>query len=287
MLQPARRTDVNQKQAEVWNGVGGRAWVEGRALLDHMYQPVVDAIFAACPPTIGDRVLDVGCGTGAVTIAYARHLDSGPACVGVDFSSPMIEAARARSEREKANAFFIRGDAQVYPFEEASFDLLVSRFGVMFFDDPVRAFANLRRAAQPNAKACFAVWRGPADNAFMREAELAAAPFLPDVPAPDPCAPGRFALSDRDRTEGILSDSGWSRTDILPADIPCSFPLRDLDYMFTSFGPIGGVFRQLNEASQAQLVEKVRPVFSKHVIGEKVHFTAGCWIILAHASESV
>ena len=144
MLQPARRTDINQKQAEVWNGEGGRAWVEGRALLDHMYQPVVDAIVAACPPTKGNHVLDVGSGTGAVTIAYARHLDAGPACVGIDFSSPMIAAARARSQREGAKASFIQGDAQIYPFEEASFDLLVSRFGVMFFDDPVRAFTNLR-----------------------------------------------------------------------------------------------------------------------------------------------
>ncbi len=287
MLQPARRTDINQKQAEVWNGEGGRAWVEGRALLDHMYQPVVDAIVAACPPTKGNHVLDVGSGTGAVTIAYARHLDAGPACVGIDFSSPMIAAARARSQREGAKASFIQGDAQIYPFEEASFDLLVSRFGVMFFDDPVRAFTNLRRAAKPNAKACFAVWRGPEDNAFMREAERAAAPFLPDVPTLDPNAPGRFALSDRDRTKVILSDSGWSRIDILHADIPCSFPLRDLDYMFTSFGPIGGVFRQLSKASQAQLVEKVKPVFSKNIMGETVHFTAGCWIILAHASHIV
>ena len=287
MLQPVRRTDVNEKQAEVWNGVGGRAWVEGRALLDRMYQPVVDAILAACPPTIGNHVLDVGCGTGAVTIAYARHLESGPACVGIDFSSPMIEAARARSEHEKVNASFIHGDAQVYPFEEASFDLLVSRFGVMFFDDPVRAFTNLRRAAKPKAKACFAVWRGPEDNPFMREAELAAARFLPDAPAPDPSAPGRFALSDRDKTKGIFSDSGWSQIDILHEDIPCSFPQRDLDYMFTSFGPIGGAFRQLNKASQLQLIETVRPVFSKYVIKEEVHFKAGCWIILAHASPNV
>ncbi|ARN83443.1 hypothetical protein DSM21852_41170 [Methylocystis bryophila] len=277
-----RFLDANQQQAEIWNGEGGRAWVEGRALLDRMYQPVLDSILAACPPTVGDRLLDVGCGAGAVTIAYARHLDSGPACVGIDLSSRMIEAARARCEREKANASFIQGDAQVYPFEEASFDLLVSRFGVMFFDDPVRAFANLRSAAKPNAKACFAVWRGPADNAFMREAELAAAPFLPEAPAPNPNAPGRFALSKRERIEAVLSGSGWGRIEILSVDIPCSFPLCDLDYMFTSFGAIGAAFRQLDKDSQAQLIEKVRPVFSKHIVGEEVRFTAGCWIILAH-----
>ncbi len=212
MLQPTRYSDVNLRQAQAWNGETGRAWVEGRELLDLIYQPVVEEILAACPPWGGSRVLDVGCGAGAVTIAYARHLNSGPPCVGIDFSSCMIEAARTRSEQERANASFIQGDAQVYPFEEASFDLLVSRFGVMFFDDPVRAFANLRSAAKPNAKACFAVWRGPADNVFMREAELAAAPFLLEAPPPDPNAPGRFALADRDRIDGILSNSGWRRS---------------------------------------------------------------------------
>lgn len=286
MMRPAHRDDVNQKQADLWNGEGGRVWVEGRALLDHIYQPVVNAILAACPPQLGSRVLDVGCGAGAVTLAYAQRLDAESACVGIDISAPMIEAARARSEHEKVNASFILGDAQVYPFEDASFDLLVSRFGVMFFDDPVGAFINLRRAAKPNAKACFAVWRGPADNPFMREAELAAAPFLPEAPAPDPDAPGRFALSDRKKIEGILSNSGWSREDILHADIPCSFLLRDLDSMYTSFGAIGAAFRRLDKASQAQLIEKVRPVFSRHIVKDKVHFTAGCWIVLARASQS-
>jgi SAM-dependent methyltransferase len=283
MKRSARRTDANQKQAELWNGEGGRAWVEGRELLDLIYQPVVEAIIAECPPSPGNRVLDVGCGAGAVTLAYAQRLRSGPPCVGIDFSASMIEAARARSQQEEANASFIHGDAQLYPFEEASFDLFVSRFGVMFFDDPVRAFANLRRAAKPDAKACFAVWRGPADNAFMREAELAAAPFLPAAPAPDPNAPGRFALADPDRIERVLNDSGWRRIKIRHADISCSFPLRDLDHLFTSFGAIGAAFRQLDKTSQAQLVEKVRPVFSRHIVGDEVHFIAGCWIVLAEA----
>lgn len=284
MTRSARRNDMNQRQAELWNGEGGRAWVEGRELLDLIYQPIADAVIAECPPKPGDRVLDVGCGAGALTIAYARHHSSGPPCVGIDFSAPMIEAARARSQLEGANASFIHGDAQLYPFEEASFDLIVSRFGVMFFDDPARAFANLRSAAKPNAKACFAVWRGPTDNPFMHEAELAAAPFLPAAPTPDPDAPGRFALSDRNRTERVLDDGGWRRIDIVRADISCSFPSRDLDRLFTSFGAIGSAFRQLDKAAQTQLVERVRPVFSKHIAGDEVHFTAGCWVVRAEAS---
>lgn len=286
MIPSAPRPDTNQKQAELWNGEGGRAWVEGRALLDHIYQPVTNAILAECSPMPGNRILDVGCGAGALTFAFARHLVAGPACVGIDISRTMIEAARARNQQERANASFIEGDAQAYPFEEASFDLLVSRFGVMFFDDPVLAFKNMRRAAKPDAKACFAVWRAPQDNPFMREAELAAAPFLPRAAAPDPDAPGRFALSDRGRVDGILSNSGWGRVNIAHADIPCSFLVSDLDYMFTSFGAIGSAFRQLDKTSQTQLVETVRPVFSRHIVGDEVHFTAGCWIVQAHASQT-
>jgi SAM-dependent methyltransferase len=284
MSHPADALSANQKQAEDWNGEAGRAWIEGRALLDGIYQPVLDAILEECPPETGKRVLDIGCGTGALTVAYARHLNFGPTCLGVDISSPMIETAKARSESEGTSAKFIHADAQSYPFEQAGYDLLVSRFGVMFFDDPVRAFVNLRRAAKPAAKACFAVWRGPADNSFMHEAEIAAAPFLPPFPTPDPDAPGRFAFSDRDKITTILRQSGWTGITVFHADIPCSFRLEDLDYVFTRFGRIGAAFRMLDDATQSLLKQRVRPVFYKHVIADEVRFKAGCWIVTAHAS---
>jgi ubiquinone/menaquinone biosynthesis C-methylase UbiE len=290
LADPSAAGDVlraNQRQADEWNGEAGRAWIEAQALLDSIYQPVVNAILAKCPPKSGDRVLDLGCGTGALTIAYARLLDRGPACIGVDIASSMIQAARERGRIEKSNVEFVEADAQCHPFEHSSFDLLVSRFGVMFFADPLRAFENLRRASKRSAKACFAVWRSPDDNTFMREAEIAASPFLRPVPALDVSAPGRFAWSEPNTIREIMEQSGWRRVEILGADFPCSFPLKDLDQMITRFGRIGASYRTLDEDSQSKLKALVRPVFSKHIRGEEVHFTAGCWIVTACASASV
>ena len=149
------------------------------------------------PPDPERRVLDVGCGTGSTTLAVARLLGAKGRCTGIDISEPMIAAARARAEREGTPASFIRADAQTHAFEPASFDMIISRFGVMFFDDSVRAFANLRRAARDDAELRFIAWRSAAENPFMTTAERAAAPLLPNLPARRPDAPGQFAFADR------------------------------------------------------------------------------------------
>src|SRR5690349_6504607 len=145
--------EIADEQTKLWNGVAGRAWVDGQELTDRAYRPfeqlLVDAVTAATPDTGSPRrVLDVGCGTGATTVAVARAVGPGGGqCVGVDISDPMIAAARVRATREQVPASFVRADAQDHAFEPDSFDVIISRFGVMFFADPVRAFANLRRAA--------------------------------------------------------------------------------------------------------------------------------------------
>jgi ubiquinone/menaquinone biosynthesis C-methylase UbiE len=193
-------------QAARWNGPAGHAWVDAQAVLDETLQPFEDLLVEAVVAARGSRVLDVGCGTGATTLAVARRLGAEGRCVGIDISEPMIAAARARAEREGTPAGFIRADAQDHAFEPAAFDTIISRFGVMFFDDFVRAFANLRRAATDDAELRFIAWRSAADNPFMTTAERAAAPFLPNLPARRPDAPGQFALADR-----AESTASWSR----------------------------------------------------------------------------
>ena len=176
-------------------------------------RPDVQAASKTCSskrfaPDPGSRVLDVGCGTGSTTLAVARRLGAKGRCIGIDISEPMIAAARARAEREGTPASFIRADAQTHAFEPASFDMIISRFGVMFFDDSVRAFANLRRAARDDAELRFIAWRSAAENPFMTTAERAAAPLLPNLPARRPDAPGQFAFADRRRVYSILEESG-------------------------------------------------------------------------------
>jgi SAM-dependent methyltransferase len=270
-------------QATRWNGLAGRAWVEAQAVLDGVLAPFDDLLLSAVPAGSGSRVLDVGCGTGATTVAIARRLGAQGHTVGVDISDPMIAAARIRAERAGVPATFVRADAQEHPFEAGGFDVIVSRFGVMFFEDPVRAFANLRRAAGDGAELRFVAWRGIDENPFMTTAERAAAPLLPGLPERRPDGPGQFALADPDRVRRILVDSGWTEVDVRPVDVPCTMPASELEGYFTRMGPVGTFLHEVDEPTRARVVEVVRDAFAPYVHGAQVRYTAACWRVGARA----
>jgi ubiquinone/menaquinone biosynthesis C-methylase UbiE len=273
----------NNEQTALWNGPAGRAWVDEQEVLDAVLEPfealLVDVVRAAS----AQRVLDVGCGAGSTTLAAARLLGAEGRCVGIDISQPLIAAARARAEREGTPAGFICADAQTHAFEPASFDLIMSRFGVMFFDDPVRAFANLRRAARNDAELRFIAWRSAAENPFMTTAERAAAPLLPSMPARRPGAPGQFAFADRHRVSAILEQSGWADVDIRPIDVACTLPEKELIGYFSRLGPLGLVLQDADERTRMQVIETVRPAFDPYVHGTEVRFTGACWMVGARA----
>jgi SAM-dependent methyltransferase len=233
----------------------------------------------------GARVLDVGCGTGATTLAAARRLGARGRAVGIDLSEPMIALARERASHAGSHATFIRADAQTYAFEPASFDRFISRFGVMFFEDPVRAFANLHRAATDDAWLDLAVFRSPAENPFMTAAERAAVPYLPDLPPRRPDAPGQFAFADRQRVRLILEQAGWARVEIDPIDVPCVFPARELERYMTRLGPVGLAMQQADAATRDKVVAAVRAGFDPFVQGGDVRFTAACWRVRARGAR--
>jgi SAM-dependent methyltransferase len=266
-------------QTPQWNGPSGHAWVDAQAALDRMFEPFEHLLLEGVPPGSGGRVLDVGCGTGSTTRAFAHLVGAKGTCVGVDISEPMIAAARARAERERSSAQFICADAQVHPFEPKAFDRITSRFGVMFFEDAVQAFANLRRAAADGAVLRFVAWRSLPENPFMTTAERAAAPLLPDLPARQPDAPGQFAFADRGRVHGILEGSGWAAIDIRPVDVACSLPERDLTRYVSRMGPVGLRLQEADERTRAQVVETVRAAFDPYVHGGEVRYTAACWMV--------
>lgn len=267
------------EQPALWKGAGGRGWVASQELLDQTYQPLEDLLVDAVSSETTSRVLDVGCGTGSTTVAIARRLGARGRCTGIDISEPMIAAARDCAAREGASAIFIMADAQTYPLERASFDGIVSRFGVMFFDDSVEAFTNLRRAAAAGALLRLIVWRSAADNPFMTTAERAAAPLLPDLPARRPNEPGQFAFADRDRVRRILEESGWSEIDIQPIDVPCAMPENALVRYLTNLGPVGRILQQADDELRARVVATVRPAFAPYVHGAEIRFTGACWMI--------
>jgi SAM-dependent methyltransferase len=271
------------EQTALWSGAGGQGWVAAQQLVDQLFQPLEDLLVDTVSPETTRRVLDVGCGTGGTTVAVARRLDANGSCTGIDISEPMIAAAQARAQRQGASVVFIVADAQTYPLEPASFDAIISRFGVMFFNDSVEAFRNLRRAARAGASLRLIVWRSADENPIMTTAERAAAPLLPDLPARRPNEPGQFAFADRDRVRQILQDSGWSAIDIQPIDVPCALPENALVRYLTSLGPVGRRLQQADDQLRARVVAAVRPAFDPYVHDAQVRFSAACWMVGARA----
>lgn len=269
------------EQATLWNGRSGEGWVAAQPVLDQMFAPMLDLVIEAVPAGFAGRVLDVGCGTGSTTLAIARRLGGGGDCVGVDISEPMLGAARARAEQEGVPASFIRADAQTHAFTPAQFDTIISRLGVMFFGDPVAAFANLRSAAKDDARLSFICWRSGAENPFMTTAERAAAPFLPNIPPRRPDAPGQFAFADRGKVERILENSGWTGIAIEPADLVCTLREEDLPRYFTRIGPLGQVIHEADDDTRARVIDAARAAFDPYVYGPEVRFTAACWLVRA------
>ena len=224
-------------------------------------------------------MLDVGCGTGGTTVAVARRIGVTGHCVGVDISEPMLDAARARAERERTPATFVCADAQSHAFEPSSFDAIMSRFGVMFFDDPVAAFTNLRHAARGGAALRLVVWRSPEENPFMTTAERAAAPLLPNIPPRVPDEPGQFGFANAQRVRRILEESGWTEIDIRPIDVVCTFPEKELTRYVTRFGVLGRILPEVDERTRARVVDTVRAAFEPYVHGAEVRYDAACWMI--------
>lgn len=276
--------DVDQKA--LWNGSAGRAWVQNQRLLDQLFAPFEALLASDDVLGTATRVLDVGCGTGATTLALARQLGVRGACTGIDLSEPMIAVARTRAEQQQANARFVAADAQTHTFEGADFDLIVSRFGVMFFDGPVQAFANLRHAARKDARLNFIAWRSAAENPFMTTAERAAASLLPNLPARAPGGPGQFAFADPDYVRAVLAESGWSDIDVQPIDVACAMPEADLVPYLTWLGPVGLFLQSADGPTRARVIDTLRAVFASYVHGGEVRFDAACWHVSACAQGS-
>ncbi|WP_076864835.1 class I SAM-dependent methyltransferase [Bradyrhizobium mercantei] len=276
-------SQAEDEQVKLWNGAAGRAWVETRDVLEAMFRPLEELLVRAVSDAGARDVLDIGCGTGATTFAVARALGPQGHCTGIDISAPMITAARARAEREGRPASFVCADAQTYPFAPASFDMIISRLGVMFFADPVQAFANLRRAARPGAALRLVVWRSAAENPFMTTAERAAKPLLPDLPARRPDGPGQFGFADRARVARILEDSGWGAIAIEPVDIALSFPATELTRYVGRLGPVGVMLQGMEEPRRTQVIETVRGAFARYVHGTEICFSAACWVVAARS----
>lgn len=279
-----RSTD--DEQATLWNGPSGRAWVETQDLLDQLFKPFEDLLVEAIAAKSRCRLLDVGCGTGSTTLAIASRLEAKNCCIGIDISGPMIAAARTRAERDGTSATFICANAQIHAFEPAQFNAIISRFGVMFFTNPVQAFANLRRSASEGAELRLIAWRSAEENPFMTEAERAAAPLFPMLPARRSNVPGHFAFANQHRVYSILEQSNWTEIAIRPIDVACSMPEKELTRYLTQLGPVGMVLQEADNETRTRIIETIRPAFDPYIHGTEVRFSAACWMISARVSSA-
>jgi SAM-dependent methyltransferase len=268
-------------QAALWNGEMGKTWVEMARVTDQLFESLTAPLLEVAGAG-ASALLDVGCGAGFTTLALARELGPEARTVGADISGPLLLAARDRAGAADVPIEFVFGDAQTFEFEPARFDLIVSRLGVMFFADPVAAFANLRSAATDAARMRFICWRDPAENPFMTLTARATKDLL-DLPARIPNTPGPYGLADPERTRGILTDAGWREVEVRPFDPTCAMPADELMTFLTRIGPLREALAEADDERREAVLEAVRAAAEPYVSGDRASFEAALWIVDAAA----
>lgn len=274
---------ANPEQSQLWNGPGARSWIAAQVVLDQAFLGF-ETLLADTVAEAGARsVLDIGCGTGATTRALARRLEPDGRALGADISAPMIARATELAAEEGSRAKFLTADAQTHVFEPEAFDMIVSRFGVMFFSDPVAAFANLHLATRPGGLLTMLSWRSITENPFMTAAEQAAQPFLPDLPKRAPNGPGQFAFADQHHVHGILEESGWKGAASEAIDMTCTFPASALDTYLGMMGPVGQMLAKAEDTLRQRVMNAIRQAFESYIVGPDIQFVAACWVTRATA----
>src|SRR5215469_12264723 len=207
----------NTAMAQYWNEVAGPRWVQRQALQEARNVEMLEQLLAAARPATGERVLDIGCGTGVTTEPYARAVGATGHVTAADISKPMLDAARQRIDAAGlGNVALLLADAQIHAFPESSFDLLTSRLGVMFFADPAAAFGNLIKALRPGGRLCMAVWATVVESLHQHLPLDVAIKHLGPPASQAPHAPGPNAYGDRDYLRGILASAGFADIAIEP-----------------------------------------------------------------------
>jgi ubiquinone/menaquinone biosynthesis C-methylase UbiE len=276
----------NTDQIAYWNGPGGQRWANRQQAQDILLGPVADILIDRASPRAGERIIDVGCGSGATTVAFAQKVGPSGHALGIDVSGPMLARAR-QSAPAQLPVDFVLADATIYPFDPASSDLLASRFGVMFFADPAASFTNMRKALRPSGRLAFACWREPRDNPWMMAPLQAVYEHVPKLPQQGPEDPGPFAFASEARVNRILSEAGFTGIAMEPCSLSLDIAIGGgLEAAVQGALEIGPANRALEGASsdvRAAATHSIREVLTPFVRGQAVTLAGSIWIVTARA----
>ena len=281
-MTPAQQ--FNETQRERWNGIDGEFWVRQQDRLDRTLAPVTEPLLAFAAPRSGSTVVDVGCGCGATTIELARAVGPLGRVIGLDISEPMLSLAAVRL-RDFANTTTMLGDAAELPLAGLNAELIVSRFGVMFFGDPVAAFSNLRTALAPGGRVCFACWRPISENPWLQIPLHAVYEHAPRLPKPEPEEPGPFAFADTDRGTRILTSAGFTAPSFTPLDIQLDIAaggtLNDAVMQSSEMGPAKRALADQPDDIRDAARESIRRALTPHASSSGVTLPGAVWLVAA------
>lgn len=262
---------------------GADHWVVHRDRYDGMYEPFQRALLSAAGIRRGEDVLDVGCGYGTTTLA-AEALARPGTVTGIDVSPTMLALART-SAAGTSTVSFVEDDAQTHVFPASSFDVVLSRLGLMFFADPVAAFTTLRRATRPGGRLAFVSWRSPAHQPWLCVPGAAVARYveLPDLT--NGGGPGMFGLADPDRVRAVLQAAGWTSVELEPMTIPLRLGSSPQDAVsFLRRGSLGGrTLDGTDEDTEARALADVRAAMAPYTVADGVRLDASVWLVQARA----
>lgn len=274
----------NADQIAFWNGPGGQHWAGKQGVQEAILEPFCDMLIDRAKPVSGERVVDIGCGCGATTFAFADRVGPAGRVLGVDISGPMLAQARERSPA-KLKVEFVLADATIHPFTPASFDLLISRFGVMFFAEPALSFANMRKALRPGARVTFVCWRTPRDNPWLMLPLQAAYEHVPKLPQLGPEDPGPFSFASEERVHRILGEAGFSSIGMerqdLSLDIGGGKGLDAAVKTALESGPANRALEGQPEQKIKASIESMRKALTPLRKGNTVPLGASVWIVTA------
>lgn len=278
---------ANTEMAAAWDGQEGVEWARDWEHYDDAVRGYQARLTTASAIAAGEQVLDVGCGNGESTRVAACQA-AGGRVLGVDLSSQMLERAGELASAEAlTNVAFERADAQVHPFERERFDAVISRFGTMFFGDPIAAFTNLAKATRPAGRLVMVAWQGVERNEWLRDITAALAAGRP-LSGPPVGAPGPFAQADPDTVKRILATAGYDTVDLESVEEPFLLGTDGADafkYMSTG-GVARGMLQGLDDAARARALEALRATMEAHDTGDGVVFGSASWIISARRSAN-